>query len=109
VDELDQLHSELKTMGDKSLPLANRQKAHQGCLASNARLVNLILEAGGTQKLAYVAWDDRALNRLNMDIISARNAYLMYCYYGVGGTKTFDVEKEDGSHVDARREIAGLR
>ncbi len=109
VDELDRYYNELKTMADKSLPMRDRQRGHQGCLAANARLVKLIRQAGGSEKLARVPWEDSALSRVNQDIISAQNVYLMYCFYGVGGMRDSDLGPEDSSHVDARSALAGMR
>jgi hypothetical protein len=109
VAELDRFHNELKTMGDKTLAIRDRQKAHMGCLASNARLVKLVQQAGGRQKLAYVQWEDVTLNRLNWNIIQAQTAYLVACYYGVATAEKFGVAQEDPSHVEARTMLAQLR
>src|SRR5438067_12182325 len=71
VAELDHFHQELSAMGNRSLPMNERQKARQGCVASNGRLGRLIRQAGGPEKLANVSWDDAALNRMNYNIIAA--------------------------------------
>jgi len=109
VDELDRFHRELKTMGDKSLPKQDRRQAHEGCLASNDRLVKLIRQAGGRDKLAYVPWQDAELSRLNMNIIGAQTAYLVNCYYGLRGAETSNLADEEPSHVQARAMLAQLR
>ncbi len=109
VTELDRFHLALKAMGDTTLPMEDRKKARTGCLASNARLVKLIDQAGGRQKLAWVEWEDSALNRLNQDILAAQTLYLMECYYGVGAAKAFNLAEEDRSHVDARNRLALLQ
>jgi hypothetical protein len=108
VDELDRYHQELQTMGDTGLPMKDRQAAHARCLASNARLAGLIRAAGGVDKLAYMKWDDATLNRINYNIVQARDVYLMYCYYGPIN-RPFGVGQEDSAHADARREVEELR
>ena len=108
VDELDRFHQELQTMGDRNLTMKERQAAHQRCLAANARLTGLIRQAGGKEKLAFMKWDDVTLSRINYNIISARDIYLTYCYYGPID-RPFDVGQEDSSHAAARREVEELR
>src|SRR3974390_3046946 len=95
VDELDGFQRELKTMGDKTLPMPDRQKARTGCLASNARLTKLIQQAGGREKLAYMQWDDTALSRLNWNIVMAQTYYLMVCFYGTREAEKFGVAQKD--------------
>jgi len=96
-------------MSDSGRSPDERQAAHRRCLAVNARLMRLIRQAGGSNKLFYVAWDDAALNRLNYNIMIARDAYLSVCYYGPRTALQFGVKDEDPSHVEARRELAELR
>ena len=109
VDELDRYYQELKVMSDQNLPMRQRQAAHQGCLASNARLTRLIRQAGGRDKLVDIAWYDASMNRLNYNIFNARDVYLMHCFYGPGQSPPLEVGTEDSSHVEARRELAELR
>lgn len=109
VDELDQFHNQLRTMGDKTLSKQDREKAHLGCLAANARLTSLIEQAGGREKLAHIQWEDASLSRLNWNILQAKTAYLVACYYGTRTSETFGVAQEDPSHVEARRTLAQLR
>ena len=107
--ELDQFHTELQAMGDKGRSMPERWKARGRCMASNARLGRLIREAGGSEKLAMVPWADAALNRLNYSIMTARDVYLMYCYYGPVTADKFGLDSEDSSHADVRRQIERLR
>lgn len=99
VGELDRMHEALAILGDAGKPKDERLKAKTACFKANTALVRLIGEAGGTDKLVHMAWADGELTRFNYDLVSARDAYLMYCYYGLAGS---DVMAVDRSHAAAR-------
>lgn len=98
VGELDRMHEALRILGDAARPKDERLKAKTACLNANTALVRLIGEAGGTDKLVHMSWADPDLTRFNSELVSARDAYLMYCYYGLAGP---DVVALDRSHAAA--------
>lgn len=99
VAELDRMHEALAILGDAARPKEERMKAKTSCFNANIALTRLMGEAGGTDKLVHVPWADQGLSRFNYDVVAAREAYLMYCYYGLAGT---DVMAMDNSHAAAR-------
>lgn len=105
VAELDRMHAALAILGDAARPKAERLKAKTACFNANTALTRLIDEAGGTDKLVHVRWADERLMRLNYDLVSAREAYIMYCYYGLPGAEAM---AEDRSHTAAREAVRAL-
>lgn len=105
VGELDRMHEAVKVLGDASLPKETRLKAKGACFAAGGTLTRYMNEAGGTSKLVTMAWADRGLSFFNYDVLAARDAYTMYCYYGLTGP---DVVRMDSAHADARRFANGL-
>lgn len=100
VGELDSMHEAVKVLGDASRPKETRLKAKGACFAAGARLSRYMAEAGGTSKLVTMAWADQGLSRFNYEVLAARDAYTMYCYYGLTGP---DVVRMDSGHDLARR------
>lgn len=106
VEKLDRMHEVMQVMGDPKQPKEARLDARGDCLRASSELARLIVEAGGTEKLVTMRWDDTALSLFNLDVTSARSAYFMYCFYGLTGP---DVMKLDSSHARAKEIAESLR
>lgn len=105
VAELDQMQSQLQVLGDRSRSKEDRRGARRECFAANSRLLKLIKQAGGKQKL-LTPWEDIALSNLNQNIISAQTEYMVGCYYGSSAITT---TAESSAHAEARNALSGLR
>jgi hypothetical protein len=102
---LDRIYADVAIMGNAARPKAERLRARSDCIADASELAHLIGDAGGTQKLVSMPWDDEELSRFNTDVGSARTAYVMYCYYGLTGET---VTRLDPNHEAARAIAAQL-
>lgn len=105
VAELDRMHEALMVLGDAARPKGERLKARQACFNANTTFTRLMAEAGGTEKLVHISWADSQLSRMNYDLVAARQAYLVYCYYGL--TRP-EVAAIDSGHAAARDVAASL-
>lgn len=110
VRQLDRAGTAVDTMLDKARPKEERLRAKRDCLAATSALVRLLREAGGTQKL-MASWDDRRLNEFNMAVMSAKDQYLMACYYGPKPFEQAGVAPpgRPGAHDTARAILAEIR